>query len=88
MYAQRVWIPHHICSQYTVYMSLFAMKLIQMKAINFQYIGTATPDGVWRLLFLIYRVTASLSSSDWSLSHPECVRRIAVMCGRNYSSIT
>jgi hypothetical protein len=88
MYAQRVWIPLHICPQYTVYMSLFAMKLIQMKAISFQYIGTATPDAVWRLLFLIYRVTASLSSSDWSLSHPKCVSCIAVMCRSNYGCIT
>jgi len=58
------------------------------KAINLAYIGTATPDAVWRLLFLIYRVTASLSSSDWDLSHPRCVSCIAVMCGSNYVCIT
>jgi hypothetical protein len=87
-YAQRVWIPLHICPQYILFMSLFTMKFIQKKAISFRYIGSVTPDTVWRLVFLIYGVTASLSSSDWALSHPRSVRCIAVMCGSYCGCIT
>jgi hypothetical protein len=85
---QRVWIPLHTVFSIYCFMSLFATKHVRKMVISFPYISKATPNALWPLLFLIYRVTASLSSSDRSLSHPRCVRCIALMCGSNYSCIT